>query len=132
MSREGATRTARVGFAVSLVAAALLPLTGAAQPLDAGTPGAVDGGSTSAPAVSPAELYAQLGCRICHGWSAPFDQRIRLSSTKSPETVARWIRDAQSLRPGSQMPSYAEVIDDAQALALAEWLRQQFSPPGRN
>lgn len=73
---------------------------------------------------SPAELYAQLGCRLCHGWKAPFDARVREASTKPVSAVASWIRNPQQFKPGSQMPTFADLVDESQALALAEWLRK--------
>lgn len=80
--------------------------------------------SKPAPSARPEELYAQLGCRLCHGWQPPFDARVRQAATRPVSWVASWIRNPQQFKPGTQMPTFAELLDDSQALALAEWLQK--------
>jgi mono/diheme cytochrome c family protein len=71
---------------------------------------------------TPAELFARLGCPSCHGEGAPHRDKLRQASGKSRAEVAAWIRNPQRFRPDTQMPTYAEIVDDAQAATLADWL----------
>lgn len=80
--------------------------------------------SKPAAGANAAELYAELGCRLCHGWKAPFDARIRAAANKPMSSVAEWIRNPQQFKPSTQMPTFADLIDESQALSLAEWLQK--------
>jgi mono/diheme cytochrome c family protein len=74
-------------------------------------------------ATDPEALWTGLGCVGCHGDGAPFRDKIKQSLGKPVADVARWIRDAQSIKPGTQMPTFHDVLDEPRALALAAWVQ---------
>jgi mono/diheme cytochrome c family protein len=41
----------------------------------------------------------------------------------SVDQLARWIRNPEAFLPGTVMPTFAPVLDEAGALELAEWIR---------
>lgn len=73
----------------------------------------------------PELLWSRVGCVACHGERAPFADKLAAAKDKPVEEIARWIRHAQELKPGTQMPTFAAVLTEAQALALAEWVKQR-------
>jgi mono/diheme cytochrome c family protein len=75
----------------------------------------------------PEVLFSQLGCALCHGEGAKYRGMLKHSVGKSPEEVARWIRNPESILPGTQMPTYAHLLDEPQAASLAAWVQQQAS-----
>lgn len=77
--------------------------------------------------MDPAVLWSALGCNACHGAGAPYAAKIAGAKDKPTEEVARWIRHAPEVKPGTQMPTFAALINDAQAQALAEWVKQAGS-----
>ena len=88
---------------------------------DARTP-ALRPASTPKPA-SPAERFSSLGCVACHGKGAHHEGALARVAEKTPLELARWIRNPELTLPGTPMPSYATVLDDAAALELATWVR---------
>jgi len=77
----------------------------------------------SAPS-DPKRSFEQLGCVSCHGKGAPFEAQLAQATHKPAADVARWIRNPEQFRPGTVMPSFARVLDEPSALALAEWLQK--------
>lgn len=73
----------------------------------------------------PEVLFVQLGCTLCHGEGAKYRGKLKQSRGKSSEEVARWIRNPESIIPGTQMPTYAQLLDEPQAASLAAWVQQQ-------
>ncbi|RKH36718.1 c-type cytochrome [Corallococcus sicarius] len=73
----------------------------------------------------PEQLFASLGCGSCHAEGAKFRGLLKKSVGKSPQDVARWIRNPEAIMPGTQMPTYSELLDETQALSLAGWVQQQ-------
>jgi mono/diheme cytochrome c family protein len=73
----------------------------------------------------PEAMWRSLGCEACHGDGAPHRDRIRQCIGKPIDEVVRWILDPQVTRPGTQMPTFAGLIDDAHAQALARWVQQR-------
>jgi mono/diheme cytochrome c family protein len=71
----------------------------------------------------PEELFASLKCRGCHGPGAMFAPALVNARSKPDETVAMWILDAQKVRPGTGMPSYADLMSTQEALSLARWIK---------
>ena len=71
----------------------------------------------------PEELFASLSCRNCHGSGAMFAPALVNARSKPDETVAMWILDAQKVRPGTGMPSYADLMSTQEALSLARWIK---------
>jgi mono/diheme cytochrome c family protein len=79
---------------------------------------------SSAPkAASPAERFSSLGCAACHGKGAHHEGALARVAEKTPLELARWIRNPELTLPGTPMPSYASVLDEASALELATWVR---------
>jgi mono/diheme cytochrome c family protein len=74
---------------------------------------------------APEQLFAQLGCVACHAEGARYRQMLKRSVEKPTEEVARWIRNPEATAPGTQMPTYAELIDETQAMNLATWVKAQ-------
>jgi mono/diheme cytochrome c family protein len=72
-----------------------------------------------------AHLFSNLGCALCHGSGAKYQGMLKNARGKSPEEVARWIRNPESISPGTQMPTYEKLLDESQARALAEWVQAQ-------
>jgi hypothetical protein len=43
--------------------------------------------------------------------------------------VAKWIRNPESFKPGTQMPTFAPLIDEGQAIELAKWVQEKNGTP---
>lgn len=72
---------------------------------------------------SPAQRFVSLGCVACHGRGARYQAKLEQARQKPAPELARWIRNPETYLPGTSMPTFAPVLDDAGALALAEWIR---------
>jgi mono/diheme cytochrome c family protein len=77
------------------------------------------------PSAPPEQLFARLGCPSCHATDAPFHDVLNGSRDRPPAQVAQSIRNPEIANPVSQMPTYATLIDEGQALALAQWIQAQ-------
>jgi cytochrome c553 len=73
--------------------------------------------------VDPAALFSRLGCSLCHSPGARYHERIVQAAGKSEQELAKWIRNPEQLVPGTTMPTYASLVDEPTALALARWIR---------
>lgn len=73
--------------------------------------------------VDPAALFARLGCTLCHAPGARYHERILKAAGKPEQELARWIRNPEKYAPGTTMPTYASIIDEPTALALAKWIK---------
>lgn len=73
--------------------------------------------------VDPAGLFSRLGCTLCHAPGARYHDRIVKAAGKSEQDLAKWIRNPEQFVPGTTMPTYASLIDEPTALALAKWIR---------
>jgi mono/diheme cytochrome c family protein len=71
----------------------------------------------------PEKLFTQLGCVACHGETGLYKEKIKQSIGKDVAEVARWIRHPEQIRPGTQMPTFADLLDEKRALALATWVQ---------
>jgi mono/diheme cytochrome c family protein len=71
----------------------------------------------------PAARFKSLGCTGCHGTGAAHRSALSRATHKPALDLARWIRNPERTVPGTPMPTYASLIDEAQALELAEWLK---------
>jgi mono/diheme cytochrome c family protein len=78
---------------------------------------------------SPEQLFSALGCQYCHGPKGLFRDKLKNSLGKQPEEVAKWIRNPESFIPGTQMPTFASLIDENQALELARWVQAKGGTP---
>jgi mono/diheme cytochrome c family protein len=79
--------------------------------------------ASSPKAASPADRFTSLGCVTCHGKGAHHEGALTRVGEKTPLELARWIRNPELTLPGTPMPSYASVLDEASALELATWVR---------
>ncbi|AKJ01170.1 cytochrome c [Archangium gephyra] len=73
---------------------------------------------------SPEQLFNQLGCVGCHAEGARYRAVLKRSLEKPTAEVARWIRNPEASAPGTQMPTYAQLLDESQAMSLAAWVQQ--------
>ena len=80
-------------------------------------------------AEGPDKLFSSLGCELCHGANKQFTQKLKNAVGKSPEQVAQWIRSPESFKPGTQMPSYAALLNEDQAVVLAKWVLDNKAKP---
>jgi len=74
---------------------------------------------------APAQTFERLGCAGCHAKGAPYEAKLALASGKPSAEVARWIRTPEAFLPGTVMPSFGAVLDEASALRLADWLKER-------
>lgn len=82
---------------------------------------------------TPEHLFERLGCVGCHGPGAVYERRLDAVRAKSTSELARFIRNPEVSFPGTVMPTFAPVLDEAGALTLATWLqrRQARAEPAR-
>ena len=73
--------------------------------------------------VDPAALFARLGCTLCHAPGARYHERIVQAAGKPEQELAKWIRNPEKFVPGTTMPTYASLVDEPTALALARWIK---------
>lgn len=78
---------------------------------------------------SPENLFSSLGCSYCHGPKGQFREKLKNAVGKQPEDVAKWIRNPESFKPGTQMPTFASLIDENQAVELAKWVQSKNGAP---
>jgi mono/diheme cytochrome c family protein len=79
------------------------------------------------PGAPPEELFAKLGCMTCHGAGAPFRDRLKQSAQRPLSQVADSILHPEIASPGTQMPTFAPLLDRPRAIALAQWIQKM--PP---
>ncbi|MDC0708215.1 c-type cytochrome [Stigmatella sp. ncwal1] len=71
----------------------------------------------------PEKLFSDLGCALCHGEGAKYRDRLKPAVGKPAAEVARWIRNPEATSPGTQMPTYHDLLNDEQALEMANWVQ---------
>jgi mono/diheme cytochrome c family protein len=108
-------------FPTALLSMAVL-LAGCPEDKERATPASGNTATAQAPR-PPEELFASLSCRNCHGPGAMFAPALVNARSKPDETVAMWILDAQKVRPGTGMPSFADHMSTQEALLLARWIK---------
>ena len=94
------------------------------SPAVAESPVAAGAQTTTRQTSEPQQNFERLGCVTCHGKGAPFEAKLAQASGKPVADVARWIRNPELYRPGTAMPTFASVLDEPSALALANWIQQ--------
>ncbi|MBX5480447.1 MAG: c-type cytochrome [Myxococcaceae bacterium] len=77
---------------------------------------------------APKDLFVSLGCIGCHGPGAPQHQAILDARGKPPERLAAWIRHPEQFKPGTQMPTFAPLLTEAEALELGRWVSEGNVP----
>ena len=76
------------------------------------------------PTSPPEDLAVIYGCTVCHGDRAPHQALLKqAAAVRSAADLATSIRHPESRLPETQMPTYAAVIDEAMATALATWIK---------
>jgi mono/diheme cytochrome c family protein len=83
--------------------------------------------AASEPTADAEAFFTQLGCIGCHGEGAAFHDEINGARGKPVDALARWIRNAPSVKPDTMMPSFIRMLDEPQARALAEWVQQRVA-----
>ena len=76
----------------------------------------------AAPAFDAAKAFNDLGCSGCHGDDGIYKDEIKGAIGKPVDQVARWIRNAPSIKPDTDMPNFEHVIDEPNSVALAAWV----------
>jgi len=71
----------------------------------------------------PAKAWVDLGCIGCHGEDGVYSDEIAGALGKPVDQVARWIRNAPTIKPGTEMPYFAPRIDEPNSVALARWVQ---------
>jgi mono/diheme cytochrome c family protein len=74
------------------------------------------------PAFDAAKAFNDLGCSGCHGDDGIYRDEIKGALGKPVDQVARWIRNAPSIKPDTDMPNFENVIDTQNSVALAGWV----------
>ena len=70
----------------------------------------------------PATAWTELGCVGCHGDDGVYRDEVKGALGKPVDQVARWIRNAPSIKPGTEMPCFEARIDTPRSEALAAWV----------
>jgi len=111
-------------LALSLLAALTLPVL--AAPSRAEEPGHAVPLAADAPAgFDAAKGFVTFGCSGCHGDDGIYRDEIKGALGKPVDQVARWIRNAPSIKPGTDMPSFDGIVDGPASLALAKWVQHR-------
>jgi mono/diheme cytochrome c family protein len=79
----------------------------------------------SKPAFDPSHAFVDLGCVGCHGDDGVYRDEIKGALGKPVEQVARWIRNAPSIDPHTEMPSFQNAIDVPDSLVLAAFMQNR-------
>jgi len=74
------------------------------------------------PAFDAAKAFVDLGCVGCHGDEGIYRDEIKGAIGKPVDQVGRWIRNAPSIKPNTDMPNFENVIDQPNSEALAAWV----------
>jgi mono/diheme cytochrome c family protein len=90
-------------------------------PINRRTPGPAH--ERPAAAATEARLFAVLACAACHGKGAPYRAIMKQATQLPLSEIGAAIRHPEQRFPGTQMPTYATVVDDATALRLAAWIK---------
>jgi mono/diheme cytochrome c family protein len=76
----------------------------------------------SKPAFDPSKAFNDLGCVGCHGDDGVYRDEIKGALGKPVDQVARWIRNAPSIKADTDMPSFQGAIDEPDSKLLAGWM----------
>lgn len=81
--------------------------------------------ATPAKIFDAAKAFNELGCVGCHGDDGIYRDEIKGAIGKPVDQVARWIRNAPSIKPDTDMPSFATAIDEPDSVVLAAWMQDR-------
>jgi cytochrome c553 len=76
-------------------------------------------------------LFSRMGCPLCHAPGARYHERIVSAAGRSEQELVKWIRNPEKFVPGTTMPTYASLIDEPSALALARWIKSGGPQAGK-
>lgn len=76
------------------------------------------------PDMHPDAQFVALGCSTCHAKGAAYHEKIKACAGKPVDEVAAWIRNPEKTKPNTQMPTFADLITEEQAKALAAWVQE--------
>jgi mono/diheme cytochrome c family protein len=113
------------GRGLSNAAPRTAPASNPATPAAAAPTTHADAVPASAPILSsfdPAKAFVSLGCSGCHGDDGIYRDEIKGAIGKPVDQVARWIRNAPSIKPDTDMPNFEKLIDVPNSVALAGWV----------
>jgi mono/diheme cytochrome c family protein len=113
-SAASSTRVAHSTPERHALAAASAPRKAAAEPKVALAP--------SKPAFDPARAFNDLGCVGCHGDDGVYRDEIKGAIGKPVDQVASWIRNAPSIKPDTDMPSFFGAINERDSKVLAGFM----------
>jgi mono/diheme cytochrome c family protein len=86
-------------------------------------------GVPAAPGARPPEqLFRAVGCINCHGTGAAYHQRLVDARGKPEADIARWIRHPEQIKPTTAMPTFANLVTEPEAQALAHWIKAGNPP----
>ena len=71
----------------------------------------------------PEKAWTELGCIGCHGDDGVYSDEITSALGKPVDEVGSWIRHAPELKPGTEMPYFADRIDEPSSVLLARWVQ---------
>jgi mono/diheme cytochrome c family protein len=103
-------------------AAALFAYLQTVPAVSRGTPGPKR--EVPKPDTPPARAFADLGCAVCHADGAPHHALLRHAATLPTGEIVDAIRNPEHRRARTQMPTYAEAVDEAAATRLATWIKE--------
>lgn len=106
-----------------LTLASLVAIAGCDGSTQPASPAAIPAPVVSRTPIPPEELFNKHGCPTCHAKGAKHEDKLVQSAGKPVEVVAEWIRHPQRKKPGTEMPTYATLIDETEARALAAWIQ---------
>ncbi|RKG50566.1 hypothetical protein D7X30_37575 [Corallococcus sp. AB011P] len=109
-------------YADDVELAALYTFLRSMKPNDTVVPPPTGGRPKAEPSADPEKMFSSLGCATCHAPGKAFEAKLQGAKGKAPEEVAKWIRNPESFKPGTQMPTYESLVDENNALSLAKYV----------
>ncbi|RKI50157.1 hypothetical protein D7Y27_01980 [Corallococcus sp. AB004] len=109
-------------YADAVELSALYTFLRSMKPNDKVVPPPAGGRPKAEPSSDPEKMFSSLGCATCHAPGKAYEAKLQGAKGKAPEEVAKWIRNPESFKPGTQMPTYESLIDENNALALARYV----------
>jgi mono/diheme cytochrome c family protein len=78
------------------------------------------------------KIYFKYSCQSCHGETGVglCDLRANLAAYSTDEALVTFIRNPAATHPGSKMPAWDGVIEEAEYLPLVRYLRTLSAAPG--
>ncbi|NNC14353.1 c-type cytochrome [Corallococcus exiguus] len=109
-------------YADAVELSALYTFLRSMKPNDKVVPPPAGGRPKAEPSSDPEKMFSSLGCATCHAPGKAYEAKLQGAKGKAPEEVAKWIRNPETFKPGTQMPTYESLVDENNALALARYV----------